>query len=85
MSDKKTMLRFVRNDSEGGVHIDRSMKVQSRGAYICRNKDCIEKAGKKNLLAKHFRCEVKSGIYSEAVDLIDGQIARDDRHGEEGR
>ena len=45
MKPKAELFRiYVAQD--GGVELDRSFKSGGRGAYICRNKDCIARAAK---------------------------------------
>ena len=43
MKNIKEMIRIVR-DPEGKVFIDRTGKKSGRGAYICDQKKCLEKA-----------------------------------------
>ena len=44
---KKELIRIVRN-KEGEVFVDPTGKKNGRGAYICRNIQCLEKAFKSN-------------------------------------
>ena len=39
---KKELIRIVKN-KEGEINIDRTGKMQGRGAYICDNIECLEK------------------------------------------
>lgn len=68
MLPQNELIRIV-NDS-GTIKIDRYKKLFGRGAYICPSAECVGKAEKKNLLAKHFRCNVRADIYSEAEDML---------------
>lgn len=43
MKNKKEMIRIVR-DPQGGVSIDRTGKKAGRGAYLCDQEECLEKA-----------------------------------------
>ena len=43
MRNKKEMIRIVR-DPQGSVSIDRTGKKAGRGAYICYQEECLEKA-----------------------------------------
>ena len=49
---------------------DENKKLMGRGAYICRDKDCIKKAEKKNGLARHFKCNVPIEIYKAAEEMV---------------
>ncbi len=61
MIEKKELLRFALLDDE--VVYDKDHKIQSRGAYICKNNDCIALAKKKNALSRHFKRKVEDSIY----------------------
>lgn len=43
MQPKKELLRVVRK-TDGTVTVDRTGRVNGRGAYLCPNIDCFEKA-----------------------------------------
>lgn len=68
MRPQNELIRIVNNGGE--IKIDRDKKMFGRGAYICPSEECVHKAEKKNLLAKHFRCHVSTDIYSEAEDMF---------------
>lgn len=41
--NKRDLLRIVRDKENNKVVFDKSGKMNGRGAYICKNPDCIEK------------------------------------------
>jgi predicted RNA-binding protein YlxR (DUF448 family) len=45
MKPKKELVRLVR-DEEGMAHLDLTGKAPGRGAYICKNADCLARAVK---------------------------------------
>ena len=45
MYEKKSLIRVVKNP-DGGFLLDMKGKQDGRGAYICKNADCISKASK---------------------------------------
>ena len=45
MKPKKELIRVVKSP-EGEVSVDLTGKKSGRGAYICKNKECLEKAFK---------------------------------------
>ena len=59
--DKRELIRVVRTP-EGNFCLDRSGKMNGRGAYLCPKKECIELALKKGSLAKSFRTAVPAAI-----------------------
>lgn len=55
--NKKEMVRIVRSP-EGDVSLDRSGKKPGRGAYVCPNPACIEKAFQSKSLEKALQVKV---------------------------
>jgi hypothetical protein len=68
MKPQNELIRFV---CSGGItELDLEKKKFGRGAYICRSAECVAKAAKKNVLARHFRCSVPKDIYLEVSEII---------------
>lgn len=61
---KNELIRIVKN-KDGEVKIDHSERLNGRGAYICKNNNCLETAIKKKLLNRHLKTNVDSQIYKE--------------------
>lgn len=55
------MLRIAK--SNNGVEIDFNKKLQGRGAYICKNNECIANVVKKKLLNRAFKTNLENTIY----------------------
>lgn len=64
MKPKKELIRIVKNGGE--VALDMYNKLGGRGAYICRNEECISTAKKRRALSKHFKTAVDDKIYDAA-------------------
>ena len=64
MHDKKELIRVVRTP-EGQICIDGSGKQNGRGAYICRNLECLEAALKNHGLERSLKTKVSPDIYGE--------------------
>ncbi len=62
MRPKKEMLRVVRS-AEGQVSIDPTGKAAGRGAYICKDIACLERAIKTRGLERAFEQKVEPMIY----------------------
>ena len=60
--DKKSLIRIVK-DPEGKISIDFTGKKNGRGAYICKNKECLELAFKKKQLDYSFKEKVEPSVY----------------------
>mgnify|MGYP003791049153 CR=1 FL=1 len=56
------MIRIVRL-TPGNCEIDG--RKDGRGAYICKNEECIKKAKKEHRLEKAFKCAVDGGLYDK--------------------
>jgi predicted RNA-binding protein YlxR (DUF448 family) len=64
--NKEDLLRIVRlGGDKKETHIDPAGTMQGRGAYICRDDACIERARKTRALPKSLRCAVREELYEE--------------------
>ena len=66
---KSELIRIVKSD-DGEVIIDLFGKEKGRGAYVCRNADCINKAMRPERLNRAFRIgsDSTSSISREAAN-----------------
>ena len=64
LSEKKDLLRIVKNKEEG-ILIDESGKVNGRGAYVCKNEECIRGLRRTNKLNQAFKMKIEDDIYEE--------------------
>ena len=48
---KQELIRLVAEET-GDRTVDPSGRKNGRGAYVCRNMECIEKAGRKKLISE---------------------------------
>ena len=67
MRAKKDLMRVVR--TETGLVLDRSGKLNGRGAYLCRDAACLQKAIKTRALERALEAplndELKAALESE--------------------
>ncbi len=70
MKPKKELIRVVRNQ-EGAINIDLKGKAPGRGAYLCRQRECFEKAKKTKAFNRAFQCNVADEIYENLIQEID--------------
>ena len=61
-SEKRTLVRFVRTPA-GAVELDMSGKAAGRGAYVCADASCFEKACERRLLGARLRTNVGKDDY----------------------
>jgi len=62
MKDKPQVMRVVCN-ADGNISIDETGKAHGRGAYICKNTDCLNKAQKSKGLERSLKRAVPQEIY----------------------
>ncbi len=69
---KKDLIRIVRSPVKGIITVDPHTKEKGRGAYICPNVDCIDKAIQLKRLNEAFRIIPNPGdrISSENMDEL---------------
>ena len=67
--DKKDLIRIVKN-KESQIFIDRTGKANGRGAYICDNVECLEKAIKTKRLERTFETKISEEIYENLRGVI---------------
>lgn len=62
MKNKRDMIRVLKT-GEGEITIDATGKKNGRGAYICRSRQCLEKAVKNKGLERSLKAAVPKDIY----------------------
>lgn len=70
MKNKKELIRVVR-DEKGEFSLDFTGKKSGRGAYVCPNAECIEKAAKNKGFEKSFKSFVPKEIYENLKRELD--------------
>lgn len=69
MKPKKELIRVVKN-KENEISIDLHGKKPGRGAYICRDIQCLEKAVKAKRLERNLECKISDEIYDKLKEEI---------------
>lgn len=64
VKDKKELIRIVKN-KEGEISVDKTGKANGRGAYLCDNIECLEKAIKTKKLERTFESSIENKIYED--------------------
>lgn len=70
--DKIDLIRIVKN-KENQIKIDKTGKMQGRGAYICNNIECLEKVEKSKRLERTLKTKISSEIYQKIRGVIIGK------------
>lgn len=61
---KKELIRVVKSP-DGEISIDFTGKKNGRGAYLCFNVTCLEKAIKTKKLSRTFETQIEDEIYNK--------------------
>ena len=67
---QKELLRIVKSP-DGTFTIDTSGRSNGRGAYLCPDISCLEKARKKHGLERSFRGAVDGMVYDELAVILE--------------
>jgi predicted RNA-binding protein YlxR (DUF448 family) len=61
MKGKKDMMRVLKTDD--GICLDVTGKKNGRGAYVCKNGDCLKLARKNKGLERSFKMSIPVEVY----------------------
>ncbi|MFW5992189.1 MAG: RNase P modulator RnpM [Halanaerobiaceae bacterium] len=68
---KKDLIRIVYNKNKDSISIDRNGKKQGRGAYICPDKSCLNRARKENRIKRSLKISIPEEVYNSLMEEID--------------
>ena len=76
MFSKKELVRVVKTKTGEGeedytVSLDLTGKKNGRGAYVCKNVDCLKKARKAKRFERALQCEIPAEVY----DIMEKEMA----------
>jgi len=74
--NKNELLRIVKN-KENIIKVDEKGKEPGRGAYVCLNMECFEKAKKTKKLEKALDIKISDEIYDEIKNIIESKVGGD--------
>lgn len=66
---KKELIRIVKNKA-GEIKLDKTGKLPGRGAYICDDIECLNKAIRSKRLERCFEMKIEEAIYEELQNTI---------------
>lgn len=70
--DKKELIRIVKNKS-GEINVDKTGKMQGRGAYICNDVKCLDSVIKSKRLEKALEATIDEDVYQKLRGVIIGE------------
>ena len=68
--NKNELLRIVKN-KDNIINVDETGKQSGRGAYICYDMECLEKAQKRKGLEKALEMKIEDEIYEQMKNAIE--------------
>lgn len=69
MKPKKELIRVVKSP-DGKVSVDLTGKKSGRGAYVCKNEECLEKAFKAKRLSRNLDTQISEEVYNKLREEI---------------
>lgn len=70
---KKTLLRVVRTP-DGELILDARDKAPGRGAYICRNTECLKRARKSRALERALNIAISDEDYARLEEALNREL-----------
>lgn len=80
MFPKKELVRVVKckvkdetetEEAEYEISLDLTGKKSGRGAYVCRNRDCLAKARKAKRIERALECVIPGDVYDRMEQELD--------------
>ncbi len=68
--EKRSMVRIVKT-AENEICLDETGKKNGRGAYICRNRECFQRA----VQSKGLERSLKTQIPQEVIDQLEEEMS----------
>jgi hypothetical protein len=62
MKGKKEMMRVLRT-AENEICLDVTGKKNGRGAYVCKSRECLQRARKNKGLERSFKMSIPNEVY----------------------
>lgn len=69
---KKELIRIVKQ-KDGNVELDKTGKMEGRGAYICNNIECLDKVIKTKKLERTLDIQISEETYKNLRGVIIGE------------
>ena len=70
MKPKRELVRAVKSP-DGEISLDLTGKKSGRGAYVCKNMDCLKKARKAKRFELAFSCAIPDDVYRRMEEELE--------------
>ena len=67
MKAKQDLIKIVK--TADGAEVDLGQNKFGRGAYVCKNGECIKTLVKRRGLSKHFKKQIEDSVYEEISSI----------------
>lgn len=74
MKPKKEMMRVLKTPEDTMI-LDTTGKKNGRGAYLCKNMECLKKAKKNKGLERSFKMSIPDTVYDSLMKEFGGEDA----------
>ena len=72
MKPKRELIRVARSP-EGEISLDFRGKAPGRGAYLCKDRGCLEKTIKGKALERAFSARIPEGVYEKLLGEMEAE------------
>lgn len=66
--EKNNFIKVVKN-KDGSIAIEKDKKLEGRGAYLCKNIECVKKCQKSRALNRIFKTEIPQNLYEDIANV----------------
>ena len=75
MKEKSKLIRIIKTDNMGNkeVLLDLDFKKFGRGAYVCKNPDCLRALRKAKRLERSFKCKINDDLYDSMEAIFQNE------------
>ncbi len=63
MKGKKEMMRVLKAAEDDRICLDMTGKKNGRGAYVCKSRECLQKARRNKGLERSFKMSIPGEVY----------------------
>ncbi len=70
MGNKKEMIRVIKT-AEDEIVLDTTGRKNGRGAYVCANRDCLDKALKHKGLERSLKTSIPDAVIASLMEEFD--------------
>lgn len=71
MKDKRSLIRVVKTPDDE-IKIDGTGKMSGRGAYVCRDEECLQRAVKSKGLEKSLKVAISDQVKDDLLAMLAG-------------